>query len=67
MNEAPLLLTREQVCEMMQASPRTLGRAIKAGTMPPPVFITPGQPRWPKSDVEAAIDAARKRAGYRDK
>lgn len=60
------LLTQTQVCRFIQACPKTLKKAIAAGTLPPPIYLTPGQPRWPQKALEDAVEAACRRAGHAD-
>lgn len=52
MNEVALL-TRRQVVEIIDVSPRTFVSMLKDGRFPRPVRISPKVHRWPESVVRA--------------
>jgi predicted DNA-binding transcriptional regulator AlpA len=45
------LLTAGEVCAARRCSRATLWRDVKAGRLPPPVYLAPSRPRWRLRDV----------------
>lgn len=52
--EARPVLTREQVAELLEVSPRTVARLVKRGELP--VLHIGRLPRFRRADVEAFLD-----------
>lgn len=53
----PLLTAEEAAAETGRAL-STFWRDVKRGTLPPPYYVTPRAPRWRRSELWAAIEAA---------
>ena len=51
----PPLLTQKEVACHLKVAPRTVQRMVSAGKFPPSIPISPGCPRWRKSDVDTWI------------
>lgn len=58
------LLTKQEVMERLKISRPTLDRAVKRGLVPPPIYVLPGQPRWPQSVIDDLIAVRKREAGY---
>lgn len=58
-----MLLTRREVIEIIDVSPRTLGVMLKEGRFPQPVRIGPKIHRWPESVVRAWLAQKVQEAG----
>ncbi len=50
------LLTRQDVINCLQVSPRTLSRMISDGRLPRPIKVGRNN-RWPEEEIEAWIDS----------
>lgn len=57
------LLSMKQVQELMKISESTLRRAVKKGCFPRPFYSYEGsnRPRWLRSEVEAHMEAQRRK------
>ncbi len=53
----PLLNAEEGAAETGRAV-STFWRDVKTGTLPAPLYLNPRMPRWKRSELRAAIDAA---------
>ena len=68
-NDAPGLLTREQLAERLQLDVRTLRRLEREGAVPRPVRIGDRIARWRRADIDTWLESGapplpqRKRAG----
>ena len=54
----PLLTAAESATETGRAL-STFWRDVRAGRLPPPLYILPKAPRWRRSELRAAVDACR--------
>ena len=55
----PLLTAREAAAERRQAL-STFWLHVKAGHVPPAVYVAPKSPRWRRSEIIAGIEATRR-------
>ena len=53
----PLLTAGEGAAETGRAL-STFWRDVKRGTLPSPIYLNPRMPRWRRSELRAAVDAA---------
>jgi len=53
-----VLLTATEACAVLRCSRATLWRDVKAGRLPPPVYLAPSRPRWRLVDVLPAAPTA---------
>ncbi|WP_270934415.1 helix-turn-helix transcriptional regulator [Falsiroseomonas oryzae] len=53
----PLLTAEEGAAETGRAL-STFWRDVKRGTLPAPYYVTPRAPRWRRSELRAAVEAA---------
>lgn len=53
----PLLTAAEAAPETGRAL-STFWRDVKRGTLPAPLYLNPRMPRWRRSELRAAVDAA---------
>ena len=61
MSEKPKRLLRlPNVCDRLGYSSATVWRLVKAGKLPQPVRVVPGQRAvgWPEEDIDTVIEAA---------
>ena len=58
----PLLTARESAAETGRAI-STFWRDVKRGLIPPPYYVTPRSPRWRRSELRAAVEAAPRMSG----
>jgi predicted DNA-binding transcriptional regulator AlpA len=54
----PLLTAREAAAERSQ-SLSTFWRDVRAGRLPPAIYVSPRCPRWRRSEILAALEALR--------
>lgn len=52
------LLTAEQGAAETGRALSTFWRDVKRGTLPAPLYLNPRMPRWRRSELRAAVDAA---------
>jgi predicted DNA-binding transcriptional regulator AlpA len=57
LSDDPLLNVREAAAECGLAL-STFWRDLRTGKLPPPYYVTPRCPRWRRSELRAAVDAA---------
>ncbi len=50
------LVSRKTVCEMLEISQRSLSRLVANETLPPPVYLTAGMPRWDRGTIELHLE-----------
>ena len=55
---ADCLLTAREAAAYRRQGVSTFWRDVRAGTVPPPVRVTPKAPRWRLADLRAAMDGA---------
>lgn len=58
----PLLNAAEAAAETGRAL-STFWRDVKRGTLPAPLYLNPRMPRWRRSELRAAVDAAPRMRG----
>jgi len=56
--DAEPLLTAREAAALRRCSLATVWRDVKAGRLPPPVYIAPSRPRWRLRDVLPAAPEA---------
>lgn len=61
--EEPEYLTREQVVNLLQITPRTLSTMIGAGRFPGPSVLGKRLHRWPREQVMAFLESRKQGGG----
>ena len=56
--DAEPLLTAREAAKLRRCSLATVWRDVKAGRLPPPVYLAPKRPRWRLRDVLPAAAVA---------
>lgn len=60
---ADSLLTVKEVAAFLRCGVATVWKAVKAGMLPPPVYVGSKSPRWWRSEIEAAPKARGRHGG----